>query len=294
VHRFPYTPGAASVSYQGSGVVDGRVLNQFSMGEYEGYLRMATTEGFLPGPTTNNVFVLGPQGDELVVVGELTGVAPDEDVRSARFVGTRGFLVTFKKTDPTSPEAVGELQIPGFSTYMHMMDSNHILSIGFDAQDEGSFAWFQGVLLQVFDVTDMATPTLLHRYVIGTRGTTSEATGNHLAFNYFRPLDALAIPMGICEESAGGSDYGDEMTFNGLMVFDVTVADGIAEHGRVAHPIPGDAYAACSNWWTEPSSWVQRSVFMEDYVYSVAPDRIIVANMSDLSAQVGEVALPIY
>ena len=105
---------------------------------------------------------------------------------------------------------------------MHMMDENHLLSIGFDAQDEGHMAWFQGVQLQVFDVSDMGAPRRTHLEIIGTRGTSSEATGNHMAFNYFAPRDLLAIPMAICEESSGGSDYGDEMTFNGLLVYNVT------------------------------------------------------------------------
>ncbi len=195
-------------------------------------------------------------------------------------------------SDPENPEIVGELHIPGYSTYMHMMDQDHILSIGFDAEERGDFAYFQGVMLQIFDVTDMTEPTLMHRHVIGTRGTTSDATANHLAFNYFRPRDALAIPMGICEESSGGGDYGDEMTFNGLMVFDITLDDGIGEHGRIAHAIPEDVYEACDNWWTEPSSWVQRSVFMEDFVYSVAPNRIVVAHLDDLSTPVASVDLP--
>jgi uncharacterized secreted protein with C-terminal beta-propeller domain len=215
-------------------------------------------------------------------------------------VGDRGFVVTFKKTDPLfvldlsdpeDPVVAGELHIPGFSTYMHMMDDGHILSIGYDAQDEGDFAWFQGVLLQVFDIGDMTDPTLVDRYVIGTRGSSSEATANHLAFNYFRPRDALAIPMAICEGGADGM-HGDVMTFNGLMVFDVTVADGISEHGRVSHGIPGDPSSVCGIWWTDPASWVQRSIFMEDYVYSVAPDRIIVAHLDDLSTPVSSVDLP--
>lgn len=145
---------------------------------------------------------------------------------------------------------------------MHMMDSDHILSIGFDAEDHDDFAYFQGVLLQVFDVSDMANPTLMHRHVLGTRGTTSEATANHLAFNFFRPLDALAIPMAICEDSGGGGDYGDLMTFNGLMVFDVTVEEGIGEHGRVSHGIPEDPYEACNSWWTDPNSWVHLSTLV--------------------------------
>jgi hypothetical protein len=301
IHRFNFDLESPTTSYDASGVVPGRILNQFSMGENEGYLRVATTVGYLPSPDcSNNVFVLESRDGSLDVVGEVTGIAPAEDIRSARFVGDRGFVVTFKKTDPlfvldlsdpTNPRLAGELEIPGFSTYMHMMDSDHLLTIGFDAEDMGDYAWFAGVQLQIFDVSDMANPTRTAYEIIGTRGTASEATGNHLAFNYFAPRDILAIPMAICEGGSGG-DYGDVMTFNGLIVYDVTVEDGFSEHGRVDHGIPGDAANACSQWWSEQTSHVKRSVIMEDFVYSVAADRLIVAGLDDLSTPVASIELP--
>jgi hypothetical protein len=304
LHRFALGAAPAAASYEASGRVPGRVLNQFSLGEYEGFLRIATTTGHVPGPAYNDVFVLEQQDDELVTVGEVRDIAPDEDIRSARFVGDRGFVVTFKKTDPlfvldladpVNPQVAGELEIPGFSTYMHMMDANHLLTIGYDADDMGDFAWFDGIQLQIFDVTDMSDPRLDHRHLIGTRGSSSEATTNHLAFNYFRPLDLLALPMVICE-GGGDGNYGSTMTFNGLMVFDVTTEDGFREHGRL--PL-GEAaadpygYGSCGSWWTDPSSGVLRSIIMEDYVYSVAADRIQVAQLDNLSEPVATVSLPV-
>jgi hypothetical protein len=245
------------------------------------------------------VYVLEPVDGVLEVVGEVTGIAPTEDIRSARFVGDRGFIVTFKKTDPLftldlsdprAPRVVGELHIPGYSTYMQMMDSEHMLTIGFDAQDEGHMAWFQGVQLQIFDVSDMTHPIRTHLEIIGTRGTTSEATSNHLAFNYFAPHDLLAIPMAICEESDGGSDYGDVMTFNGLLVYDVTVDDGFSEQGRVSHGEAAEGYS-CTNWWTESNSQVKRSVIMDDFVFSVADDQIVVSHLADLSIPLASIDL---
>jgi hypothetical protein len=306
LHRFALGAEPASADYQASGRVPGRVLNQFSLGENEGYLRIATTTGHVPGPAYNDVYVLEQQDDELVTVGEVRDIAPDEDIRSARFVGDRGFVVTFKKTDPLfvldlsdpmNPQVAGELEIPGFSTYMHMMDANHLLTIGYDADDQGDFAWFAGIQLQIFDVSDMSDPRLDHRHLIGTRGSSSEATTNHFAFNYFRPLDLLALPMVICEGGSGGS-YGDTMTFNGLMVFDVTTEDGFHERGRLplGDPSPVEdpyGYGTCGSWWTNPSSGVLRSIIMEDYVYSVAADRIQVAQLDALSEPVATVELPV-
>ena len=81
----------------------------------------------------------------------------------------------FDLHDPHAPTRLGELKIPGFSTYIHMMDTTHLLTIGYDAADQGDFAWFTGVILRIFDVSNPAAPTLMHKETIGTRGTSSEA-----------------------------------------------------------------------------------------------------------------------
>jgi hypothetical protein len=297
VHKFRLYHESIATEYRGSGVVKGRILNQFAMDEHEEHLRIATTTGHLPSPDVHSTMsALRDEGDELVVVGAIDGIAPTEDIRSVRFRGDVGFVVTFKKTDPLfvfdlsdaeAPTIRGELKIPGFSTYMHLMDENHLLTIGYDADDQGSFAWFQGVQLQIIDVEDLETPQLVHKEVIGTRGSTSEATTNHLAFNYFAYRDLLAIPMTICEGDGSGGSYAHEMTFSGLLVYSVTTGDGFDLLGGVPHAAPqsGDDYwSACGNWWTNSNSLVKRSIFMEDFVYSVAGDKINVAHVDDLSA----------
>ena len=302
VHKFSLSSSPPAAAYQASGAVRGRVLNQFSMGEHDDHLRMATTTGHIRDPETHNsVYVLEQQGAVLEVIGMVTGMAPTEDIRSARFVGNRGFIVTFKKTDPLftvdlsdpeNPTIAGELKIPGFSTYIHMMDADHLLTIGFDADDQGSFAWFQGIELQIFDVSDMSNPVQIHKEIIGTRGTTSEATSNHLAFNYFPPKDVLALPMPICEDSSGGGRYGAEMAFSGLLVYDLTVADGFSERGRVSHEDPTDDYYGCWNWWTDSNSRVKRSIVMDDFVFSISDTLLKVNHLDALEADVVYLDLP--
>ena len=232
-------------------------------------------------------------------MGELTGLAPQEDIRAVRFDGDRGFVVTFKKTDPlfvidlgtpSAPKVLGELKIPGFSTYMHRIDPNHLLAIGFDADDHGSFAYFDGIQIQLFDVTDLANPKLLHKTVIGTRGSGSEALTNHLAFNYFPSQGLLALPMTICEGGDNGV-YGDKLTFSGLMVFDVSLTSGITEHGRM--PFVNTASVSqsngfggagtCSQWWSASTSGVKRSIFMDNYAIGISDDHFDVAALSELS-----------
>jgi Beta propeller domain len=298
VHKFALTSGTTRAAYRGSGVVKGRALNQFAMDEWEGDFRIATSSGSVPDPNVHStVTVLREGKGELVEVGRVDQLAPGEDIRSVRFDGNRGFIVTFKKTDPlfvldlatpAEPRVLSELKIPGFSTYMHLMGPDHLLTIGYDADDQGDFAWFTGVLLQVFDISDPNEPTLAHKEVIGTRGSSSEALTNHLAFNYYPQRDALALPMTICEGGDGGGSYG-EMTFSGLMVYGVTPEEGFSLTGQVAHP-PGEEIT-CGNWWTDASTQVKRSIFMEDFVYSISESRVKVNAVGALEADIADISL---
>jgi hypothetical protein len=302
IHKFRVGSDPQATSYVASGKVKGHVLNQFSMDEHKNHLRVATSWGKVPSPDVHSTMsVVAQRDDKLEVVGSVDDIAPSEDIRSVRFDGDRGFIVTFKKTDPLyafdladpkAPKITGELKIPGFSTYMHMLDAKHLLTIGYDAADQGDFAFFTGVLLQIFDVSDPQNLQLAHKVSIGTRGTSSEALTNHLAFTLFQ--GKLAVPMTICEGGNDSGGFGSKMTFSGLMLFDVSVADGIEERGRVAHPNPGSTSyndVGCSNWWSRAGSVVQRSVFMDDFVYSVAQDIVRVQNIDALGSDVSSVSL---
>jgi hypothetical protein len=301
VHKFNLiTTGAVNVAYAGSGVVKGRVLNQFGMDEHRGDLRIATTSGRVPEPGVHSTMsVLADVEGALEVVGQVDKLAPGEDIRSVRFDGDRGYVVTFKKTDPLfvfdladprAPRVEAELKIPGFSTYMHRMDANHLLTIGYDAADQGSFAYFTGVMLQIFDVSDPKAPYLKHKVVIGSRGSSSEALTNHLAFNYYPPRDLLLLPMTICELPPGSTNlFGARPTFSGLLAWNVTAGAGFSDAGRVSHPSPTSVN--CGNWWTNASSQVQRSIVMEDFVFSVSGSQIKVNRLGSLTSDVASVSL---
>jgi hypothetical protein len=301
IHRFRIGERPELTVYEASGTVPGHVINQFAMDEHADNLRVATSIGWVPDPSANSaVTVLARQGKDLVQLGQVSGIAPTEDIRSVRFDGERGFIVTFKKTDPlfvldlakpTAPRVLSELKIPGFSTYMHLMDAQHLLTIGYDAADQGDFAYFTGILLQIFDVSDPESPRLAHKQVIGSRGSASEAATNHLAFNYFAKKNLLAFPLHICEGGDDDGGYGTDMTFNGLMVYDVTAEGGFRERGRVAHPTASGEYAdeGCSQWWTSAGTDVKRSVIMDDFVYSIANDVVRVQSLEALGSDVASV-----
>jgi hypothetical protein len=289
IHRFDLARAASR--YGGGTGIEGRVLNQFAMDEHEGVLRAAATTGHPPNPGSyTTVSVLRAEGNTLRHVGSLGGIARGEDIRSVRFQGDRGYVVTFKKTDPLfvfdlskpeKPRVLGELKIPGFSTYMHFMDDKRLLSIGYDADDQGNFAFFTGVLLQIFDVGNPAKPSLLHRTVIGTRGSSSQALTDHLAFNYFQPKGLLSLPLTVCS----GDFRREPLTaqFSGLYVYDVSVDRGFRfrqQLGTAARDLDANqARTLCDNWWSSASSSVKRSLIAGDYVLSVSEDAIRIADL---------------
>jgi hypothetical protein len=298
VHKFRIGSEPSETHYLGSGLVPGHVLNQFSMDEWYGYLRIATTQGRVPNPSVESSVSILADGDggNLVRVGAIEHIAPHEDIRAVRFDGDRGYVVTFKKTDPLfvldlyqpdQPKILGELKIPGFSTYLHRIDPNHLLSIGFDANDHGDFAFFDGIILQLFDVTHPTEPLLLHKEKIGTRGSSSEAATDHLAFNYFDDKKLLAIPITVCE---GGGDgvFGNELKFSGLVVYDTTIENGFRRLGGIDHGRQG---ANCNGWWSDAQSMVKRSIFMDDLVFSIATDRMKVQRLGHLGEDIADIAL---
>jgi hypothetical protein len=288
VHKFDLTGPVPT--YTASGLVRGRLLNQFALDEKDGFLRVASTSGHVSkgeATSTNRLVVLEQQGVELRQAGSVEDIAVGEDIRSVHFDGDRGYIVTFKKTDPLfvldlanprEPRLLGELQIPGFSTYMHRLDAGHLLTIGYDASDQGSFAWFTGVLLQIFDVSNPTDPKLTFKHEIGTRGSSSEALTNHLAFTYYAPKNLLALPMTVCEGGTGSGYYGEQMSFSGLMLFGVTPEQGFELRGKVDFPAGEDV--SCGNWWTNGSSAVKRSVVIENFVYSISDSLIKVRDLA--------------
>ncbi len=235
IYKFKYTED--DVIPVASGSVPGRVLNQYSMGEYEGYLRVATTidSGFSlfssDGPV-NAVFVLGGVGNELEVVGSVEGIAPRETIQAARFVGDRGYVVTFEQidplftldlSDPTDPRIVGELKVPGFSTFVVPMDEDHLLTVGRYIPEVGAW-WGWGVQLSIFNVSDFANPFLEHNVVIGEGGeASSDALWDPKAFTYFAEGGLVALPVQIYGESIFFWDEEDIVVGNEGGV--VTVSD---------------------------------------------------------------------
>lgn len=209
IYKFAFVGrGAVPVA---TGSVPGRILNQYSMGEFAAHLRVATTTfsggtfRFQPG---NNVYALAQTDDELTVVGSVENIAPGETIQSARFIGDRGFVVTFRQidpfftldlADPTNLRVIGELKVPGFSTLIIPMDENHLLTVGQYIPENDPF-FTRGVQLSIFDVTKFDEPRLSANVILGAdTGASSEALFNPKAFTYFAEKGLVALPISIFE-----------------------------------------------------------------------------------------------
>lgn len=297
IHKFHLGSSPSDTRYVASGTVPGHVLNTFALDEWRGDLRIATTRGKVPDPNVESqLLVLRETSGQLDRVGALEHLARGEDLRAIRFDDDRGYLVTFKKTDPLfvvdladarAPKVLGELKIPGFSTYLHRIDKNRLLSVGFDANDHGDYATFDGLLLQLFDVTKPTEPKLLHREKIGSRGSSSSAATDHLAFNYLPERGLLALPVTHCDRGGDGV-AGTEVAFSGLSVYRVTVEKGFERLGGISHE---DNTGGCGLWWSRSTSKVKRSVFLDDLVYSMALDRVKVQRLGALGKDVADISL---
>ncbi len=306
IHKFGL---GDSISYLGKGEAPGHVLNQFSMDEYNGYFRVATTIGQVwrsatETPALNNVYVLD---SGLKLVGKLEDLAPGETIYSARFLGNRAYLVTFKKVDPlfvigledpTNPTLLGKLKIPGYSDYLHPYDETHLIGLGKDAvpAEEGDFAWYQGVKLSLFDVSDVSSPKELFSYKIGDRGTDSNALFDHKAFLFSKARNLLVIPVSLAEideakypRGVTSQTYGDH-TFQGAYVFNLDLANGFSLKGRVSHATP-EMLAKSGEYYFGYGTDVERSAYINDVLYTVSQKFVKANSLSDLSS-LASVALP--
>jgi inhibitor of cysteine peptidase len=260
------------------------------MDEHEGVLRLATTTGnTLDQTLRNHVFCLKNNSGRLEVIGSIKDIAPGERLYSARFMGDRGFLVTFIQvdplftldlSDPENPAVLGELKVPGFSTYLHPLNDKYLLSIGEDINVEGDFVKRNGLQLSIFDTSDFANPKLLHTITIGDQGTDSEALYNHKAVVFWPENNLLALPVNLNEISNpdNSEDWGSN-TFNGLYVYRLTGDYDFQFLGRI--PMYAWDESDINSWMYYPP-WY-RGVFIDDYVYSLTSHMVKAAPIDNIA-----------
>ena len=243
------------------------------------YLRIATTAGTTPDPERAlDADRPAPGEGGLTQVGR-SSTTSRRPRTSARSASTATAATSSRSRRPTrcscstcptrrAPRMLGELKIPGFSTYMHRMDATHLLTIGYDADDQGDFAYFDGVLLQIFDVTDPAAPTLAHK-----------ERHRHARLELRGADQPPRVQLLRAQEPARDPD--DDLRRRRQRrvrhEHDVQRPDGLRrDHGRRLRaagrrrPSRPRTGITCSNWWTNATSQVKRSIIMDDFVFSIS------------------------
>ncbi len=301
------------------GKVPGHILNQFSMDQYGDYFRVATTtygiaktgeSPNLPNSTTkspndtitilpfvpagvqqSNVYVLNMN---LSIVGKLESLAPGENFHSARFMGNKCYLVTFMNIDPlfvidlsnpTQPTELGNLTIPGYSDYLHPYDENHLIGVGKETSqsEEKYFAWYQGVKISLFDVSNTSNPIQLANFTIGDRGTTSPVLNDHRAFLFDKARNLLVIP--ILEAKVDQSQYPPgqvpasaygQTVWQGAYVFNLTLDNGFILKGKITHLESG------IDVWNS-TYHIERSLYIDDVLYTVSNAKVKLNSLEDLA-----------
>jgi uncharacterized secreted protein with C-terminal beta-propeller domain len=289
-----------NINCEAGSKVPGAILNQFSMDEYEGYFRIATTVSSFSsrGEVTwkNNLYVLN--ATNLEIVGRLEGLALSERIYSARFMGKRCYLVTFKKvdplftidlSDPANPHVLGELKIPGYSNYLHPYGENYLIGIGKETvpSEEGNFAWYQGLKISLFNISDIKKPAEVDKIVIGDRGTDSPVLRDHhaLLFSTARkllviPITETRLPIEEYPEGVPPWAYGRPV-FQGAYIFHVSPENGIDFRGRITHN-EGDVIASVYE--------VKRAIYIGDILYTISDGKIKANNLTSLS-EIAELSL---
>jgi hypothetical protein len=278
IHRFDIA-GAGPPRYAGSGEVEGTLLNQYSLSEHEGHLRVATTVGqaglVVPdgGPngqrpqSQSMVTVLARKDNALPQVGKVDGLGKGEQIYAVRFFGAVGYVVTFRQVDPlytldlsqpARPLVVGELKITGYSAYLHPVGDRKVLGVGQEATDQGRRL---GTQVSLFDVGNPATPNRVAQKHI--EGGTSEVEHNPHAFLYWPARNLAVVPVMEMRKVASREGF---QQGNYALVLRLDAA-GLTEVGRISHP----------------NGIVQRSLVIGDELWTVSDAGVMVNDLDRLA-----------
>ena len=261
-------------SFKAENTVDGQVNNQFSMDESENEnietFRIATTIGniWVDKTTANNLYILN---DKLEEIGKVENFGKEEKIYSVRYVGDKAYVVTFKQTDPLfvidlsnseTPQILGELKIPGYSTYLHPYDETHLIGFGYDTKEDGTRVTTNGLKMAMFDISDFNNPQELFKIAIGdSKYTYSELLYNHKVLLFSKEKNIIAFPL----YSSSG-----RKTNSRAAIYNIDLENGFSLKGEIANVT--DKY----------DENVKRIVFANNTYYTLSNALVKVANMDTL------------
>lgn len=292
LHAFDISDPARA-TYAGSGVVDGRVADPYSLDEQGSHLRVVTTTEERNGETSvrtaGRLSVLARAGGALEPLGRTEEFGTGEQVFATRFLGTRGFVITaavtdplfaIDLTDPAAPRVVGDLEMPGFVSYLHPIDETHLLGIG---RDGGSATEPSRVKVALFDVSELAHPREVSRVVVGDASWDwSDALWDPKAFTWYGDRKLLAVPY---------ASWGMDTLVSDLRLFRVDPSEGITPAGvlSLADVYAGERGTGFGWSW---SPFVTRSILADDFVYAVSDAGVRAARVADLPDWLATVVFP--
>lgn len=278
--KFSLNNGA--INFKAEANIEGGINNQFSMDENNGYFRIATTIGKtynMDNSTSNSLYILN---EDLKEVGRLDGIAKAEKIYSVRYVGDRAYVVTFKEIDPLfvidlsdvkNPKILGELKIPGYSTYLHPYDENHVIGFGYDTKPNATNTGVvrDGLKMSMFDITDYEKPKELFSIKIGDSRTSSELTNNHKALLFSKEKNIIAFPV---------SSYSNGKYEYKAQIYDIDLNKGFTLRGEIEHENNG--LTATNRYYNNYKLKINRIIYSNNVFYTLSDALIKAADMSTL------------
>jgi len=301
VLRTAYSNGTVTVAE--AGVVPGTVLNQFSMDEYNGYFRIATSRfATITGvaTTSDDVYVLDQNMEQ---VSALTNIAPGENIYAVRFSGDVGYVVTYQQIDPlfvisfkniTKPVILSSLKVTGYSDYLYPLAGGYLLGVGKESvpASDGNFSYYLGLKISLFKVYENGSSVQVAKLDIGDRGTDSPVLSDHLAFTYDPTRNITVIPLTLYVVSGnqtyeGGIPAFGNPVWQGVYIIRVN-STGLTVLGKVSQYPVGQNFGDYPN----DSLSIDRSVIIGDYLYTISQSEVIVSSMGSSFPTVATVQLP--
>ncbi|MEI8217198.1 MAG: beta-propeller domain-containing protein [Eubacteriales bacterium] len=285
-----YSINGTKLGFAGGGKVQGTLLNQFSMDEFDGNLRVATTGGGSGG--ANAVYVLDTNLNQ---IGALENMAKGDRIYAVRFMGNKGYIVTFRQIDPlfvidlstpTSPKVVGELKVPGFSNFLYPIGENLILGVGQGMEDVYSKdesgkeivigTRQTGIKFSIFDVADQGKPKELQTYTVGDSGSYSEILNNHKALMMDQKDNILAFEATVMDSTlVTKSDISNYFSGAVVLTYDATI--GFKEKGRIAYETAIQNSTDMGYY-----SYIRRLCYIGNVLYYIQDSQVRSFNMQTL------------
>jgi uncharacterized secreted protein with C-terminal beta-propeller domain len=299
------------LTFEAQGSVPGDVINQYAMDEYNGNFRIAVTTPWQS--RTNDIYVLN---SNLTAIGKLEGLANGESIYSARFMGDKCYLVTFKQTDPffvidlsnpAAPKVAGELKLPGYSSYLQPYDENHVIGVGAE-NTISSGAESSNLKLSLFDVTDINNPKEIAKYTVPGNSTSSNALYDPKALLFDLQKQLLVIPVSInnyYNNYTGTTGDGKVIppvpqistsdtttitteSWQGIYVFNINTNSGFTLKGTVTHLnstlLDNRGYLSdVTTLYNNQNNWITRSLYIGNTLYTVSNAEVKLNSLTDMS-----------